>query len=36
MTFKPENWKVEFKPEELERLKPGEVQAGGGHHHPGA
>ena len=31
--FKPENWKVEFKPEKLEALEPGAAQAGRGDHH---
>jgi uncharacterized membrane protein len=26
MSFKPENWKVEFKPEKLPTLQPGELQ----------
>ncbi|MGD9123866.1 MAG: NEW3 domain-containing protein [Desulfarculaceae bacterium] len=26
MSFKPENWKVEFKPEKLQNLKPGEFK----------
>jgi uncharacterized membrane protein len=26
MTFKPENWKVEFKPEKIETLAPGELK----------
>ena len=26
VSFKPENWKVEFKPENLEQLKPGSLQ----------
>ena len=26
MTFKPENWKVEFKPEKLDKLEPGELK----------
>jgi uncharacterized membrane protein len=26
MTFKPENWKVEFKPEKIETLQPGELK----------
>jgi uncharacterized membrane protein len=26
MSFKPENWKMEFKPEKLVNLKPGEVR----------
>lgn len=26
MTFKPENWKVEFKPEQLDAVEPGAIQ----------
>lgn len=26
LSFKPENWKVEFKPEKIEALEPGELQ----------